>query len=39
MYRKEYPGFKARLERLGRLLDEEATVTAMWARLDKTLAG
>lgn len=38
MYRREYPGFKARLERLGRLLDEEATVTAMWVRLDKTLA-
>lgn len=37
MYQKEHPGFKARLERLGRLLDEEATVAAMWVRLDKTL--
>ena len=38
MYRKEYPGFKARLERLGKLLDEEPTVAKMWERLDLALA-
>ncbi len=38
MYQKEHAGFKARLARLGKLLDEESTVALMWERLDKVLA-
>jgi (p)ppGpp synthase/HD superfamily hydrolase len=38
MYQREYPGFKARLERLGSTIDAKPVAELMWARLDQTLA-
>ena len=37
MYIKEYPGFKRRLERLGRLIAEADLVARMWDRLDRSI--
>ncbi len=42
MYQKEYPGFKTRLERLGKFIYPpdipEGLAARMWERLDKVLA-